>query len=71
MIIKQEVSYYVQMEYENGVWKSIGAMDMGWDYILESWNQKKETFPRNHFRLIKKTIRHEVDEVPYIPSTDL
>ena len=62
MIIKQEISYYVQMKSEDGEWKDIGAMDMQWKYAIESLKQKRATFSKNNFRLVGKLIRHEVDE---------
>jgi len=62
MIIKQVITYYVQMEQDDGEWRVIGAMDMEWKYALESLKQKRKTFPDNNFRLVGKIVRHEVDE---------
>jgi len=61
MIIKQEVTYYVQiLEKDSEEWSNIGAMGLKLDYALESIRNKRETFSYSRFRLMKKTIIHEV-----------
>ena len=61
MIIRQDITYYVQMQWESGEWQSIGAMDIQRDWAIESIQQKRESFPKNKFRLVRKTRIDEVE----------
>ena len=65
MQIKREISYYIQIVGKDREWNSIGTMGMELDQALKSWRQMKETFPNNEFRLVKKTITHEVPPIVF------